>query len=226
MILDSQLEMLNQEHYGDENFDVFHAATILHNSQVAVAGLNTNKTSQESNMWIIKLNNDITMSQTSTKTTAYYNEVTKIFKPEVDANLVRIKKDLSISFLDKALYFEVGQYKLTPKQKEFLVEFSKKLIPFLKANQEYIETLEINGHTSSEWGDANFTNRYLNNEKLSMNRSYSTISYIFKNQDRATQILLSKILRGSGFSYSKKITINADEDRKKSRRVTFKIILH
>jgi outer membrane protein OmpA-like peptidoglycan-associated protein len=59
-----------------------------------------------------------------------------------------------------------------------------------------------------------------------MNRSYSTISYIFKNQDRATQILLSKILRGSGFSYSKKITINADEDRKKSRRVTFKIILH
>ena len=226
MILDSQLEMLNQEHYGDENFDTFNALSILHNSQIAIAGLNTNKKSQESNMWIVKLNDDLSMAQISTTTTEFYTKLLNLFKDEIAANKLIIKKDLSINFIDKSLYFKVGKYELTPKQKKFLLKFSNKLIPFLKANQEYIETLEINGHTSSEWGDANFTNRYLNNEKLSMNRSYSTISYIFKNQSKPTQIWLTKILRGSGFSYSKKVTLNETEDRKKSRRVTFKIILH
>ena len=56
-----------------------------------------------------------------------------------------------------------------------------------------------------------------------MNRSFSTLSYIFLNQSKPTQIKLSKILRGSGFSYSKKIMLSDKEDREKSRRVTFKI---
>ena len=225
MILDSNLELLNQEHYGDENFDTFNAATILHNSQVAIAGINTDKNSQESNMWIVKLNSDASMSQISTKTTDFYTQLTKLFQPEINSNLLTIKKDLSINFTDTSLYFKVGKYKLNTAQKKFLIRFSNKLIPFLKANQEYIQTLEINGHTSSEWGDANFTNRYLKNEKLSMNRSYSAISYIFKHQSRPTQTWLTKILRGSGFSYSKKITLNESEDKKRSRRVSFKIIL-
>jgi len=226
MLLDSQLELLNQEHYGDENFDTFNAAKILHNSQIAVAGLRTDPKSQESNMWIVKLNNDLTMSQISTKTSSFYKQLTKLFKPEIDAGLLEIKEDLSISLTDMSLYFQVGQYKLTKKQKSFLLKLSKKLIPFLKANKEYVKTLEVNGHTSSEWGGVNFTSRYLNNEKLSMNRAYSTISYIFKNQSRPTQKWLAKVLKGSGFSYAKKITHNGDEDKKKSRRVSFKIILH
>ena len=56
-----------------------------------------------------------------------------------------------------------------------------------------------------------------------MNHSFSTLSYIFLNQSKPTQIKLSKILRGSGFSYSKKIMLSDKEDREKSRRVTFKI---
>jgi len=225
MLLDTQLEMLNQEHYGDDNFDTFNAAKILNNSQIAIAGLNTDKASQESNMWIIKLNNDLSIAQKSTKTTNFYDRLIKLFKHEIDTNKLTIKKNLTINFIENSLYFKVGQYRLTPKQKEFLTTFSNKLIPFLKANKEYIKTLEINGHTSSEWKDANFTNRYLKNEKLSMNRSYSTISYIFRKQNRQTQSWLIEILRGSGFSYSKKVTLNDQEDREKSRRVSFKIII-
>ncbi len=225
MILDSQLELLNQEHYGDENFDTFNALSILHNSQVAVAGINTNKNSQESNMWILKLNKDGSMAQKSTKTTDFYNALIKLFKPEIDENLLSIKEDLTINLKAKSLYFKVGKYKLTDKQKSFLTKFSTKLIPFLKANQAYIKTLEINGHTSSEWGITNLTNRYLNNEKLSFNRSYSTLSYIFKKQKKPVQIWLIKILKGSGLSFSKKTIQNGVEDKEKSRRVSFKIIL-
>jgi len=225
MILDSQLELLNQEHYGDENFDTFNALSILHNSQVAVAGINTDKNSQESNMWIVKLNKDGSMAQKSTKTTNFYDALKKLFKPEIDANLLTIKEDLSINLIAKSLYFKVGKYKLTNKQKSFLVKFSNKLLPFLKKYKEYIKTFEINGHTSSEWGITNFTNRYLKNEKLSFNRSYSTLSYIFKNQKKPMQVWLTKILKGSGLSYSKKTILNGIEDKEKSRRVSFKIIL-
>ena len=225
MILDSHLNMRNQEHYGKSQYDLFNAVTILHNSQAAAAGLHTNENSQETNMWIAKFNRDGSLAQISTNVTDFYTKLCDIFKKEIDDNLIRIREDLTIELIDKSLYFEVSKYELTKVQKEFLDRFADKLIPFLNANKEKISTLEVNGHTSSEWGTENFANGYLKNEKLSINRSFSTLSYIFLNQSKPTQINLSKILRGSGFSYSKKIVLNDSEDRKKSRRVAFKIIL-
>ena len=225
MILDSHLSMINQEHYGKNEYDTLNAVTILHNSQVAAAGLHTNNNSQETNMWIVKLNRDGSLAQISTNVTHMYQKLCEIFKKEIDNKKIIIKGDLTIEFIDKALYFKVAAYKLTKIQKEFLDIFAKKLIPFLNANKDKINTLEINGHTSSEWGTESFAKGYLKNEKLSINRSYETLSYIFLNESKPTQINLSKILRGSGFSYSRKIMLNEQEDREKSRRVTFKILL-
>jgi outer membrane protein OmpA-like peptidoglycan-associated protein len=225
MILDANLLMLNQEHYGEENYDEFKAVKILHNSQVGVAGIHTDNDSQESNMWILKLNRDASMAQISTKTSSFYERFCAIFKDEIDAKKIIVREDLSIEFLDKSLYFKVGEYKLTDEQKLFLDSFSQKLLPFLKTNREFIETLEVNGHTSSEWAKDSFSQRYLKNEKLSMERSFSTLSYIFKNQNQTTQKWLIKVLRGSGFSYRKNIKFNEIEDKKRSRRVTFKVFL-
>lgn len=225
MILDSNLDLLNQEHYGSENYDIFNAVVILHNSQAAACGINTNENSQEANMWITKLNRDATMAQISVKIGSFYDELLKLFKPEIDAKKLIIKEDLTIEFIDKSLYFEVGKYELTKEQKLFLDAFANKLIPFMKRYKDSITSIEINGHTSSEWGNASFSTNYLKNEKLSMNRSYSTLSYIFVKQPRPTQIWLSEILRGSGFSYSKRVMINNIEYKEKSRRVSFKLIL-
>jgi len=225
MMLDSSLDMLHQEHYGDENYDIFNAVTILHNSQAAAAGIYTNKESQESNMWIVKLNRDATMAQKSVNTINIYEELLKLFRDEIDSGKLVIKEDLSIEFMDAQLYFKVGEYKLSNEQKTYLDAFSKKLIPFLQRHHTYINTLEINGHTSSEWGKENFTNKYLKNSKLSMNRSFSTLSYIFKNQNLKTQAWLTDILKGSGLSYSKRIMHSENEDKEKSRRVSFKILL-
>jgi outer membrane protein OmpA-like peptidoglycan-associated protein len=225
MLLDSNLLMLNQEHYGKENYDIFYSAQILHNSQVGVAGLHTDKDSQESNMWITKLNRDASMAQISTNSGTFYEKLCKLFEDEITAKQLQIREDLTIEFIDDRLYFNVGDYKLTHTQKIFLDKFSKKLLPFLLQNRELISTLEVNGHTSSEWGGTNFTQRYINNEKLSMERSFSTLSYIFKTQTQKTQKWLSDVLQGSGFSYSKNVMLNEVEDKKKSRRVTFKVIL-
>ncbi len=56
MMLDPNFMLLKQDHYGDDGYDIFNAVTILHNSQVAVAGIYTDKNAQETHMWIKKLN--------------------------------------------------------------------------------------------------------------------------------------------------------------------------
>lgn len=225
MMCDSNLEMLFQEHYGEQNYDMLNAVTILENSQAAAAGIYTYKDEQNSNMWIVKLNRDATIVQTSTKSIDVHNALLELFAHEINTGILRVKDDLSIEILNHGLLFNVGEYKLTDAQKIFLDNFSSRLVDFLYRHKEYIDTLEVNGHTSSEWGHEALTKRYLKNEKLSMNRSYETLSYIFQKQDLKKQAWLSEILRGSGFSYAKKIMHSEGENREYSRRANFKIIL-
>ena len=98
-------------------------------------------------------------------------------------------------------------------------------MPFLKNNQNIIETLEVNGHTSSEWEGVGFSATYLNNSKLSLERAYSTLSFLFNSSDKNSQLLLSKLFKGSGNSYRENEFKNGVEDKEKSRRVSFKILL-
>ncbi|MCF6331115.1 MAG: hypothetical protein L3I99_06165 [Sulfurimonas sp.] len=226
MILNSKLSLLYQAHFGGENYDALNAVTILHNSQAAAAGIYTFDDSQEANMWIIKLNSDATIAQKSAHADDFYEMLCILYKDEIKANQIKIKKDLSIEFTDKKLYFNVGKYKLTKNQKIFLEKFSKKLLPFLHRYKNQIKTLEVSGHTSSEWANSSFDDRYLKNAKLSLNRSYSTLSYIFNTQDKQTKHWLIKVLKGSGYSYSKNISFNKIEDKELSRRVSFKILLN
>ena len=230
MLFDSNLKLLKQVHYGDKNYDTFNALHILHNSQVAVAGVHTDSTSQEENMWIVKLNDDATMAQItqvkSAVSESMYDELLKLFHKEIANNELHISKDLTITLSDNALYFQVGAYKLTAKQKAFLIRFAKKLIPFLERHKKEVATLEVNGHTSSEWNTANFEQSYLKNSELSLQRAYETLKFIFSQQNTQTQHYLTTVLKGSGESYRNRIILNAVEDKKKSRRVSFKILLH
>jgi outer membrane protein OmpA-like peptidoglycan-associated protein len=223
MIIDSNLVMLTQEHYGSKNYDVFNAVTILHNSQAAAAGIYTNDNSQESNMWIAKFNKDATMVQIAQKAPDLYLKLQTLFRNEIKKHQLVIKKDLSISLTSKALYFQQGVYTLTQEQKDFLNSFGKKLSHFLLNYKDSIECLEINGHTSQEWQNTHFTNRYLKNEKLSLERAYAVLSYIFTTQDTKTQHMLVKLLKGSGSSYKEQVLSQESDER--SRKVSFKIIL-
>ncbi|MDF1874634.1 hypothetical protein JHD48_02670 [Sulfurimonas sp. SAG-AH-194-I05] len=63
MIIDSEFNMLHQQHYGGENRDMFNAVSILNTSKAAVVGITTNENSQESKMWIVKIKEDATMSK-------------------------------------------------------------------------------------------------------------------------------------------------------------------
>ncbi len=227
MVLDSDLNMLYQEHYGGDNYDLLNSVKILNNSQVAAAGIHTSKHSQESNMWILKLNRDATIAQVSADTNDFYKKLLLLFDHEIKEGQIKIYRDLSIELQDKRLLFKVGVHKLNKTQEIFLDKFSKKLIPFLYRYKNIVKTLSVNGHTSSEWGDANFTQNFLKNEKLSLNRSYSTMSYMFNTQNKKIKNFLTQVFRGSGYGFSKKIMKNSYlEDKENSRRVSFKIILN
>ena len=226
MLLDSNLAMLQQHHFGNENFDLFYSLTILHNSQVAAVGIHTAPDSQEQNMWLVKLNKDTTMVHFSYNSSTLYDKLCSLFAAEIKAKQIAVHKDLSIEFLSPKLLFGAGVYKLTPYQQQFLDSFGAKLIPFLYNNRESVAALFINGHTSSEWDHLGFEHSYLNNEKLSMQRSYEVFQELFKQQNPKHKKWLSKVLVGSGYSFSKKKTFSQGaEDKKDSRRVSFTIRL-
>lgn len=225
MKFDRDLTLLCQEHFGDQSFDNFVRMDILHNSQIAAVGKHTDPASEESDMWLVKLNNDCTLAQKRLEDSSLHQELQTLFRDEIDAKELAIAKNLLLELHENALYFEVGKYALKEEHKKFLDRFSHKLIPFLLKYRHLIEAIEINGHTSSEWGGLDFSQGYLKNAKLSMNRSYSVLHYLFSRQDTQTQQLLAELLKGSGWSYAKKISLDAKEDREKSRRVTFRIVL-
>ncbi len=225
MLFNSRLQLLNQEHYGGENFDLFNAAKILHNSQVAVVGVHTKEHSQETNMWLVKLNDDASIVQLATATSSLYEQLCKLFEEEIKKGEIKITKDLNIEFIADTLTFKVGTYKLSAKQKEYLKRFSQKLIPFLYKYKNQIATLEINGHSSKEWQKSSFESGYLKNEKLSLNRSHETLSEIFIHQNHTMQKWLTSILKGSGYSYSKPLFKNHTYDAIHSRRVNISIKL-
>ena len=225
MLFDSHLSLLKQEHYGDDNYDIFNALSILHNSQAVAVGVHTDNSSQETNMWLLKLNKDASIAQVSLHTKTVYEILSEIFKEEIAKKELVIGEDLSINLISQSLYFQAGHFQLTAAQKKFLQSFTTKIMPFLKNNQNIIESLEVNGHTSKEWRGVDFSTTYLNNSKLSLERAYSTLKFIFNTSDKNSQLLLSKLFKGSGNSYTKNQFANGVEDKEKSRRVSFKIIL-
>lgn len=224
MLLDANLVMLRQEHYGEDNYDIFNSLVILNNSEVAVAGIHTDNNSQETNMWITKLNKDTSIVKIQLNSQSLYEELCELFADEIKHKQLSISKELNIELLDSSLYFQAGVYTLTSKQEIFIKSFGAKLIPFLMHHQESIKQLQINGHTSSEWAKEKYTNRYLKNEKLSMQRAYSVYSTLFRSQNVTTQKWLSGIIVGSGYSSAQKKVYNSIENKTLSRRVSFKIL--
>jgi outer membrane protein OmpA-like peptidoglycan-associated protein/co-chaperonin GroES (HSP10) len=223
--LDHNLNLVCQEHFGDASYDSFDALSILHNSDIVAIGSFTKPTSQEANMWIAKITQDCALAQKALDEGELYTALHNEFYNELKEEKITLTQNLTIELNNQNLYFKVGEYQLTQAQELFLDRFSKRFIALLYKYKDQIQTLEINGHTSSEWGDVDFTQRYLKNEELSMKRSFSTLSYLFEKQNPQIKEWLTQVFKGSGLSYAKKVSFEEKEERELSRRVSFRVIL-
>ncbi|MDD5157248.1 hypothetical protein [Sulfurimonas sp.] len=65
MAFNRDFRVLHQEHYGNSNYDKFNAVSILHNSQAIAVGVQTDNSSQEGNMWMVKLGKNLKAPQSS-----------------------------------------------------------------------------------------------------------------------------------------------------------------
>lgn len=137
---------------------------------------------------------------------------------------------LSVEFvspLKVAALFPVQQTRLTNYYREILSEFFPIYLTVLEEYADVIEEVRIEGHTSSEWSsNSTPTQKYFNNMELSQARAKSVLEFVYMlvpvdNSQRWMQQHISAV----GLSSSKLVlTERGEEDKIKSRRVTFRIL--
>ncbi len=143
----------------------------------------------------------------------------------------QILQDNSIVFNQPNVLFESGKSNLKNKFKKILDNFFPRYIKIL-TSKEYknsIDEIRIEGHTSNEWLNAkNNKDIYLKNMKLSQERAFSVLKYVYNLQSfivKKHRKWLEKKLRANGMSYAKLKYLDPNKtkvDKIHSRRVEFK----
>ncbi|MBC8197374.1 MAG: OmpA family protein [Candidatus Marinimicrobia bacterium] len=141
---------------------------------------------------------------------------------------------LAFKFNSSEVLFKKGKAELSDQFKNILDIFFPRYIFIIKNEQfrNQISAIQIEGHTSSDWGDGEKRGleAYLKNMKLSQKRSSNVLKYVLNIYNIGEIDLWTRnILSSIGYS-SSKILYNVDgqsrfEDEKSSRRVSFKLII-
>ena len=143
-------------------------------------------------------------------------------------------QDLSFQFNSSEVLFKEGKSELSDGFKSILDDFIPRYI-FIIKNERFtgqIEAIQIEGHTSSDWGEGKQRgiDAYIKNMKLSQNRSANVLNYILNidglgEDDIWTRDKLSAV----GYSSSKILYDVKGQFRSEneiaSRRVSFKLIM-
>ncbi|WP_225791683.1 OmpA family protein [Haemophilus parahaemolyticus] len=150
------------------------------------------------------------------------------------------KETLTFIFKSSDSLFDNASANLKEKYKQALTVFFPKYIQAVLPYKDSISEIRIEGHTSSEWNvfpkeiknkdiDVKDLYGYFGNMNLSQDRTNSVLNYILNDLRTEIPNEYRKWLRDHtaavGLSSSKPILDeNGNEDKNKSRRVTFRII--
>lgn len=148
-----------------------------------------------------------------------HQDLIKEFKPEDMARLgARIdEEDLRVVFISPAVFFAAGDSTVNPHFKTVLADFFPRYVKVLEKYRDEIVEVRIEGNASLEWsGDVNSNDAYFYNMKLSQDRAFNVLQYIFTLNTLQTpdkrQWLVDK-LRANGASFSKANNQNANASR-------------
>ena len=150
------------------------------------------------------------------------------------------KETLTFIFKSSDSLFDNASANLKEKYKQALTVFFPKYIQAVLPYKDSISEIRIEGHTSSEWNvfpkeiknkdiDIKDLYGYIGNMNLSQDRTNSVLNYVLNDLRTEIPNEYRKWLRDHtaavGLSSSKPILDeNGNEDKNKSRRVTFRII--
>ena len=175
---------------------------------------------------------------------AIYEALKKVFPDdelsEDKLNAEIDKETLTFIFKSSDSLFDNASANLKGKYKQALTVFFPKYIQAVLPYKDSISEIRIEGHTSSEWNvfpkeiknkdiDIKDLYGYFGNMNLSQDRTNSVLNYVLNDLRTEIPNEYRKWLRDHtaavGLSSSKPILDeNGNEDKNKSRRVTFRII--
>lgn len=138
------------------------------------------------------------------------------------------RASLTVRFHNPAIFFSSGQTVLNQQYQVILTEFFPRYVNLLKRYDGVIETLGIEGHTSSEWqGSLSQDEIYFNNMALAQARSRAVLEYCLQLPSiTADKKWLLSLLSANGFSSGRLIMENGLENVEHSRRVEFRIYIY
>ena len=163
---------------------------------------------------------------------AIYDALMAEFGKDLDRWDADIDKDtLAFEFQSPDVLFETAKTDIRPRFREILKDFFPRYMRTLRAFQDSINEVRVEGHTSSEWnGWVSATEAYFLNMALSQGRTRSVLSYVYYLPEvAADRPWIKKAFAAVGFSSAlikTKIGNGGSkvEDADRSRRVTFRVI--
>ncbi len=157
---------------------------------------------------------------------AIYQSLLEEFKNDLSHWFAEINEtNLTMRFQNSETFFEIGHSSLNKHYQMLLADFFPRYVNILKEYKEAIETLSIEGHTSSEWKESvSQDEAYFNNMALSQKRTRAVLEYCLQLPSiHADKEWLRRILTANGLSSSRLIMENNFEHVEYSRRVEFRI---
>lgn len=158
--------------------------------------------------------------------TDLYLELSKEFKDDLEKWDAEIdQSSLAVRFRSPEVLFSSGQAKVRDQFKTILTDFFPRYLSILSNFKNEIAEIRIEGHTSSHWSGSNSKmEAYLNNMKLSQDRTRSVLKYcLLLNSVEKDLDWARNLITANGLSSSKLRLLNGRENTKASRRVEFRV---
>lgn len=158
-----------------------------------------------------------------------YNALNNEFENDLEKwNASIDRHTLSFQFNAPEVLFNVGESNINLKFQNILNDFIPRYLEVLSNYKNSIDEVRIEGHTSSEWRYKTSEDKaYFYNMQLSQERTRSVLEYAYhiKTLDNIQRNWIKSKFAAVGFSSSKIVkNIDGYEDKKRSRRVTFRVI--
>lgn len=159
---------------------------------------------------------------------AIYDALMNEFEKDLERWDAAIDPDsLTFTFQSPEVLFATGEITLSDRYKALLEDFFPRYMEVLDDFRESINEVRIEGHTSSIWNNyVSDTEAYFKNMELSQGRTRSVLSYVYGlPTSKDYRFWIKKTFAAVGLSSSRPVLTDAgEEDRQRSRRVTFRVI--
>lgn len=163
------------------------------------------------------------------KQQALYQALVEEFDEDLKAWGAEIDNEtLSFNFTAPEVLFANGEARLTKKFQFILDDFFPRYLGVLNGFKDSIESVRLEGHTSSMWNlNSTDSEAYFNNMALSQNRTRRVLHYVMAQNTTRTDYYdwVKAHVAAVGYSSSKLVyKENGIEDQERSRRVSFRVV--